>query len=290
MIRRAIERIYHGLPVLRELFQVRDSIRHEVSTLKAAHFMLYWEIGLESHPRYGDPKRLLRYGLQVNSQSGEDGVIHEIFRRIGTASRVFVEIGLEDGLESNTAFLIAKGWTGFWIDGRDDCRATLSRAGVPPERVRAQTAFVTRENAASLLAGLGVPKEFDLLSIDVDQNTYYVWEALREYRPRVAVIEYNAALPADLDWKVRYEAGRVWDESQNFGASLKALERLGRERGYALVGCDLAGTNAFFVREDLAGDRFAAPFTAENHWEPIRYALLGRRGHRRAILDAGTTS
>ncbi len=141
---------------------------------------------------------------------------------------------------------------------------------------------------APLLASLDVPQEFDLLSIDIDQNTYYAWEALRAYKPRVAVIEYNAALPADLDWKVNYDPRRVWDETQNFGASLKALERLGRGMGYSLVGCDLAGSNAFFVRDDLVGERFAAPFTAENHHEPVRYALLTRRGHRRGILDVGT--
>jgi hypothetical protein len=289
MFQRVIERFYRSLPIVRELFQIRDSIRHEVSTLKMAHFMRDWELGLETHPRYGDPKRLLRYGIQVNSQSGEDGVLHEIFRRIGTGSRVFVEIGLEDGLESNTAFLIAKGWTGFWIDARDDCRRTLEAAGVPAERVRALAAFVTRENAPQLLATLGVPREFDLLSLDIDQNTYYVWKALRDYRPRVAVIEYNAALPPDLDWRVRYDPARVWDETQNFGASLKALERAGQEMGYALVGCDLAGTNAFFVRDDLVGDRFVTPFTAENHYEPVRYALLLRRGHRRGILDTGAS-
>ena len=289
MFRRAIDRIYHSLPVVRELFQIRDALRHEVSTLKRAHVMREWEIGLESHPRYGDPKRLLRYQCQVNSQSGEDGIIHEIFRRIGAGNRVFVEIGLEDGLECNTAFLIAKGWTGYWIDGRDDSRRTLAAAGVPPERVRAHAAFVTAENAAPLLEGLGVPREFDLLSIDIDQNTYYVWRALRAYRPRVAVVEYNAALPPDLDWKVRYEAARVWDETQNFGASLKALERLGREMGYSLVGCDIAGTNAFFVRDDLTAGKFAEPFTSENHYEPIRYDLLQRRGHRRGILDVGAS-
>ena len=287
-MRKLIEKFYRGLPIVRELFQIRDSLRHEISTLRMSHVMREWELGLENHPRYGDPLRLLRYASQVNSQSGEDGSIHEIFRRIGTTGRVFVEIGVEDGLECNTAFLIAKGWTGFWIDGGDAAGRTLAAAGIGPERVRAVASFVTKENVAPLLASLGVPREFDLLSIDIDQNTYYAWEALRAYKPRVAVIEYNAALPADLDWKVNYDARRVWDETQNFGASLKALERLGREMGYSLVGCDLAGSNAFFVRDDLVGELFAAPFTAENHHEPIRYALLTRRGHRRGILDVGT--
>jgi hypothetical protein len=137
---------------------------------------------------------------------------------------------------------------------------------------------------------LSVPREFDLLSLDIDQNTYYAWEGLQSFRPRVVVVEYNAAIPPDVDWKVSYRADRVWDGTQNFGASLKALERLGARMGYSLVGCDLAGTNAFFVRAELAESRFAAPFTAENHYEPVRYSLLARRGHPPAILDPPPSS
>jgi hypothetical protein len=264
---------------------VRDSLRHEIANLHAVQLTQLLDMEGSRHPRYGDPRRLLRYSLQVNSQSGEDGILHEIFRRIGETDRTFVEVGVGDGTENNTAFLLALGWSGFWIDGSGAFRATLRRHSVPAERLRGAVAFVRRETIAPLFAQLGVPAEFDLLSLDVDQNTYYVWEGLGGYRPRVVVIEYNAAIPADVDWKVAYDGDRVWDGSQNFGASLKALERLGRERGYALVGCDMAGTNAFFVREDLVEDRFLAPFTAENHFEPVRYRLLHRWGHRRALLD-----
>ena len=287
IMRKLIQRFYRGLPIVRELIQIRDALRQEIAGLRKAQWMRDWEACVESHPRYGDPLRLQRYGFQVNSQSAEDGVIHEIFRRIGQTDCRFVEIGVESGLECNTAFLITKGWTGFWIDGGDAAGRTLEAAGIGVERVRAVKAFVTRENAELLLQSLGIPRQFDLLAIDIDQNTYYVWQALRAYRPRVAVIEYNAALPADLDWKVAYQAERVWDGTQNFGASLKALECLGRELGYALVGCDLGGSNAFFVREDLVGSQFAAPFTAENHYEPLRYAIQMRLGHSAAILDPG---
>ena len=281
----SMDKIYRSLPVIRELFQIRDSIRHRLSMLQMAEFMNTWELALDQHPRYSQPLRLQRHSFQVNSQSGEDGIIREIFRRIGVGNRVFVELGVGDGLENNTAFLLSQGWRGFWIDGSGGFLQTLSSKGIGPERVQGRAASITRENAAALLSQLGVPEEFDLLSIDIDQNTYYVWQALRGYRPRVAAIEYNAALPPDLDWKVTYGANRMWDGTVNFGASLKALELLGRELGYSLVGCDLAGTNAFFVRNDLVGDHFAAPFTAENHHEPVRYALLQTRGHARTILD-----
>lgn len=290
MIRRLLERAYRSLPVVRELVQVRDSLRRGLADLHAAELTRLLEFEATRDPRYGDPLRLLRHSHQVNSQGGEDGILHEIFRRIAATDRTFVEVGVGDGTENNTAFLLALGWTGFWIDASGAFRETLARRSVGADRLRGAVAFVRRETIAALFAELGVPAEFDLLSVDVDQNTYDAWEALHAYRPRVVVIEYNAAIPADVDWKVAYDGDRVWDGTQNFGASLKALELLGRARGYALVGCDFAGTNAFFVREDLAGDRFAAPFTAENHYEPVRYHLLHRRGHPRTILDPAPSS
>src|SRR4029078_7254756 len=74
---------------------------------------------LERHPRYADLRRLPRYAPQVCSENGEDGMIQEIFRRIGTRDRVFAEVGVGDGLENNTSFLLSQGWTGFWIEGHD---------------------------------------------------------------------------------------------------------------------------------------------------------------------------
>ena len=147
-------------------------------------------------------------------------------------------------------------------------------------------AFIKKENVVEIFKQLGVPVEVDLLSLDVDQNTYYVWESLGEFKPRVVLIEYNASIPPEIDWKVEYSANRMWDGSQNFGASLKAYERLGSKLGYTLVGCDFTGTNAFFVRNDLVLNKFAAPFTSENHFEAPRYGYVRWRGYRKnTILD-----
>jgi len=112
-----------------------------------------------------------------------------------------------------------------------------------------------------------------------------VWEGLREFRPRVVVLEYNSAIPPDVDWKVRYDSKRTWNGTQNFGASLKAFEILGRQFGYSLVGCELIGANAFFVRDDLVAGKFAEPFTSENHYEPPRYPMWHRRCFPSSILD-----
>jgi hypothetical protein len=97
-----------------------------------------------------------------------------------------------------------------------------------------------------------VPVELDVLSIDVDGNDYWIWRALMAYSPRIVVIEYNAHWPADVRWVQPYDPERTWQGTDNFGASLGALRSLGTEKGYRLVHTELTGTNAFFVRSDLA--------------------------------------
>ncbi len=115
----------------------------------------------------------------------------------------------------------------------------------------------------------------DLLSVDIDRNDYYVWERITHYRPRVVVIEDNAMFPPGVDWVIPYDGKAWWDQRTSYwGASLSALERLGRSKGYSLVACSLTGANAFFVRDDLLGDKFSAPYTAEHHYEPTRLYLI----------------
>lgn len=240
-------------------------------------------------PKYHDARRLNRYEAQVFSQSGEDGILGEIFRRIGTVDRRFVEIGVGDGLENNTTYLLARGWQGAWLDGNAPALADARRHFRGPldeGRLVIQEAMVTAESAGPALSALGIPTEFDLLSIDVDRNTWYIWEALAAWRPRVVVVEYNSTVPPSDEWVVAYDPAKLWNKTNYFGASLKSCELLGRRLGYALVGCGLAGTNAFFVREDLLQHHFLAPFTSENHYEPPRFWLARVRfGHRRCFSD-----
>jgi len=277
------------IPLLREMRQTRDEVRQllaEIRMERTARAVQFFDFQLNDHPRYGDPRRLYVHAFQVNSQNGEDGMIREIFRRIGTTDRVFVEVGIGDGRENNTAFLLSQNWTGFWIDGNEKfLKKVRDRKDLPAGTLKLRAAYVSRENITGLFSEMGVPREFDLLSLDIDQNTYYAWQGLAGYHPRVVVIEYNAALPPDLDWKVRYEPEKVCDGTINSGASLKALENLGRQFGYCLVGCDIIGVNAFFVRSDLVANYFVEPFTAENHHEPVRTTLLHRRNGHVAFLD-----
>ena len=286
----ALRALYAKLPVIRELRRSAAALEgilwaqsHLVRAAMADH-----EDRLLQSPRHSDPRNLNRHEFQVFSQFGEDGMIAEIFRRIGTTNETFLEIGIGDGLQNNTAYLLFCGWSGFWIDANEqgirNFRQRYKRI-IDSRRLTIECSFVTAEAIKGVVERLGVPADLDLFSLDIDRNTYYVWEALEHLRPRVAVIEYNAAIPADVDWKVDYAAGLVWNRTMFFGASLKALEVLGRRLGYVLVGCNLGGANAFFVREDLAGDNFEQPFTSERHFQPFRPFLERRQGHFACLDD-----
>jgi hypothetical protein len=200
------------------------------------------------------------YEKKVRSQNGEDGMIEEIFRRIGAADRFFVEFGVQDGLECNTAHLsLDKDWSGLLIEGNERFYRSLCVNYAQHHKVRTAHQFVTRENIAVIFQYYAVPAEFDFLSVDIDGNDYWVWMALAAYRPRVVVIEYNAAFPPPRKAVIEYNPKFVWNGTSYFGASLSSLAALGKRLGYALVGADLRGVNAFFIREDLLD---AAKFTA----------------------------
>jgi hypothetical protein len=227
-----------------------------------------------AQPRYADPKRLLRYGFKVYAQHDEDGIIQEIFRRIGTSTRSFVEFGVETGVECNTTKLLIEGWRGLWIEANaQSCKtiASIFEAFLKDRRLTLRPNAVTAENINDLIGGAGLKGEIDLLSIDIDFNDYWVWKALDVITPRLVVIEYNAGLRPPLSVTVPYQPNRSADGTNFFGASLEALVRLGRTKGYRIVGCNISGSNAFFVREDLCADHFVEPATAEEHYEPPRH-------------------
>jgi hypothetical protein len=278
-----LKKIYARLPVIRELNRMEFHAACALKLQEVASVIQAFEALKAGDERYRDPRRLLRHGAQHWSQNYEDGMITEIFRRIGVKAKTFLEIGVGDGRENNTAALVALGWSGWWVDGDkkacDKIGAKLREAPAAAARLKVRQAFVSPEKIAGLLAELGVPAEVDLFSLDIDLDTYHVWAALKQFKPRVVVVEYNAAFPPEQMWVHPYLPGQLWDGTQTYGASLKAFERLGAEFGYSLVGCDIIGINAFFVRNDLVADKFAAPFTAENHHEPQRYHLVSRTGH-----------
>jgi hypothetical protein len=201
---------------------------------------------------------LKTYEKSVYSQFGEDGVIGRILECIGTTNRFFVDFGAFDGISlSNTANLrLHHGWTGLLMDGDSSNHNSL-----------VTTEIVTAENVEALFKKHGVPNEFDLLSIDIDGNDYWVWQAIERFVPRVVVIEYNIFFGLQHAKTMPYRADHVWDKTAYHGASLAALRKLGRSKGYSLVWTESYSPNAFFVLDrELPAEFVDLPIELVAHW------------------------
>jgi hypothetical protein len=230
--------------------------------------------------RFDDALRLERHGFRAYSQSDEDGIIAEIFRRIGSTDRRFVELGVGNGLENNTLYLLSQGWSGMWVEADRKSVVNIKRAFFDPiskQQLRLSPSFITRDNVNQLLEAGGFRGEIDLVSIDIDGNDYYIFEALTAVTPRVIVIEYNGIFRPPLRRVQPYVSDHRWNGGNAFGASLVALDGLARRRGYRLVGTGILGINAFFVRDELAGGKFAEA-KVEQLFNAPAYDLIGGFG------------
>ena len=199
------------------------------------------------------------YEFKVYSQWGEDGIIDYLMRKVDIKKNIFVEFGVENYLESNTRYLLVnKNWSGLVIDGDP---ANVSFIKADPiywrQNLKADCAFITKENINELLKRNGLTGDIGLLSIDLDGNDYWVWREIEVISPRIVVIEYNYRFGADKAVTIPYDANFVRQKAHYsmiyFGASLKALVNLGKKKGYSFVGCNKNGINAFFVRTDVLG-------------------------------------
>ncbi len=238
---------------------------------------------IELQARLNNPLYLERFGFKVYSQNDEDGIIEEIFNRIKTTNKTFIEFGVQNGLESNCHYLLHKGWNGLWMEGNKKAVNEIRKLFKKPiddKRLTVVNDFITKDNINTLIEKEGkVSGEIDFLSIDIDGNDYWIFEAIQCINPRVVAIEYNAKFPPNFEWIMEYDPKHIWQQDDNHGASLKSLELLGIKLGYQLVGTNIMGINAFFVKENLANDLFVKPAIAEKLYNPARWTMQYYSGH-----------
>lgn len=207
---------------------------------------------------------LWRHEWAFYSQNGEDGVLQSIFANIGARHREYVEFGTEDGRECNTRYLReAYNWTGLLMDG-----------GHANAAINLHREFITAENVNALFGKHGVSRHFDLLSVDVDFNDYWILDALdlAQFAPRVIVCEYNSHVPATEARAVQYNATRGWDSRTDyFGVSMRALEVWGTRHNYSLVYCESHGVNCFLVHNDALGANVSALLPSADVFVPPNF-------------------
>lgn len=197
--------------------------------------------------------------FRVFSQWGEDGIIQYLVAQVPIDRPVFVEFGVENYVESNTRFLLTNNqWSGLVIDGSAENIEYIRRDPIYwAANLKAEQAFVTKDNINELLAKNGIAGDIGLLSVDIDGNDYWVWQAIDTISPRIVICEYNAHFGAAAEVTTPYDPAFVRDTAHfskvYYGASIAALCSLARSRGYSLVASNSVGNNAFFVRDDLIG-------------------------------------
>jgi hypothetical protein len=191
---------------------------------------------------------LLEYRKDVTSQDGEDGIIAEIFNRVGTKNKWCAEFGALNGThDSNTWTLLNnEGWSGVLIEADKTYFEKLQEVYRDNPRAHLINEFITYEGEHSLdtiFARTPAPRDFDLLSIDIDGADYHVWDSLAQYKPRVVVIEYNPTIPNHVEFV------QPRDMAVFQGSSLLSTIELGKKKGYEPVAVN--ETNVFFVTREL---------------------------------------
>jgi hypothetical protein len=197
--------------------------------------------------------------FKVFSQFGDDGILQYLIGQTRPEQNTFVEFGVSNYVEANTRFLLKNNnWSGLIIDG-DPAKIEFVRHEPDFWRydLQAVARFIDRDNINGIMEEAGFRGEIGLLSIDIDGNDYWVWEAIHQVEPVLITAEYNSVFGAEhaitIPYDISFNRRKAHYSNLFWGASLKALCMLAEKKGYAFVGCNSAGNNAHFVRKDKVG-------------------------------------
>jgi hypothetical protein len=195
--------------------------------------------------------------FRVFSQWGEDGIIQFLLQHVSIERPLFVEFGVENYTESNTRFLLTNNqWSGIVIDGSDENIEYIKRDPIYwASNLEAVSAFITKDNINDLIEKNGISGDIGILSVDIDGNDYWVWQAINCVSPRIIICEYNSHFGPEAEVTTPYDPSFVRDKAHfskiYYGASISALNSLAESKGYSLVASNSVGNNIFFVRNDL---------------------------------------
>lgn len=252
MIKKALRKIAH---LIGKALQISNQTKSETELLAIGSMLSKQQYQMTSN-------KINDYEFKIFSQFGDDGIIQYLIKNIAIENEIFIEFGVEDYLESNTRFLMMNNnWTGFVMDGSREAMSSLRKQGwFWRYTLTNKAVFIDRENINGLLAETGF-SNIGLLHIDLDGNDYHILKELdlSKLNPSFLIVEYNAVFGTKRAITIPYDKTFVRNKAHYsnlyFGASLAALTHAASEKGYALVGCNLAGNNAYFVRKDLLNDK-----------------------------------
>ena len=200
------------------------------------------------------------YEFKIFSQFGEDGIIQYLINNIKIKNKTFVEFGVENYTEANTKFLLeSNNWKGLILDSSKEFIQNIKNESFYWKfDIVAHHSFINCENINNILEKNKFTGNVGLLSIDLDGNDYWIWKSINIIDPDIVIIEYNARFGFKKPITVPYDPKFVRGKNTHklyFGASLKALTKLGKTKGYELVCTNKNGNNAFFVKKNLVNNK-----------------------------------
>lgn len=216
-------------------------------------------------------KNLADSEFKVSSQFGDDGILQYLIHhlKIPQLSRIFIEFGVENYEESNTRFLLMNdNWRGLIMDGAEsNILFVRSSEYFWKYDLTARAAFIDAENINELISDAGFAREIGILSVDIDGNDYWVWEKIDVVNPIIVVVEYNGTFgsryPVSVPYSPAFRRTQAHFSNLYWGCSLAALAHLAIKKGYTFAGCNSAGNNAYFVRNDYLNPSIPKPGLAE---------------------------
>ena len=246
MIKTKAKRIYQKLR--------RRTQHQDITTLLLLGKQMSWKVC--SFPPNTDFREV---GFAVFSQWDEDGILQYLINKIPIANKTFIEFGVENYEESNTRFLLINNhWKGMVLDA---CEPDIQYVQTDPIHwqfdLQAKCEWITKDNIDALLQDSGFASDVGLLSIDIDGNDYWIWKAIQSLRPRIVIVEYNSLFglsPISVPYAPAFDRTAAHYSNLYYGCSLGALQHLARQKGYILLGSNILGHNAFFLRSDIAGE------------------------------------
>lgn len=207
--------------------------------------------------------------FRVFSQFGDDGIIQWLIHHLEIPNKTFIEFGVEDYSESNTRFLMMNdNWSGFVLDGsNENINKLKAQYYYWRHDLNAEAVFITRDNINALIAAQNFSEDVGLLHIDLDGNDWYVWKEINKIKPVVVIIEYNSLFGIDRPISVIYDNAFIRENAHYsrllWGTSLLSLYNLAIDKGYSFIGCNSAGNNAYFVRNDKMNEKVKAVSVAD---------------------------
>jgi hypothetical protein len=203
--------------------------------------------------------KLSEVEFQVFSQFGDDGIIQYLINNLPIVNKTFVEFGVENYRESNTRFLLINdNWSGLVIEGNSDMVREIRRDSISTfYDLRVENSFIDADNINEIISKANFPKDLGILSVDIDGVDFWVLKNIVVVEPRILIVEYNSLFGFNDPITVPYDSNFIRGSSYPFnfyGSSLRAIYDLAVSRNYSFIGCNSAGNNAYFIKNDIVDE------------------------------------